>query len=119
MSYNWNHLYSCSAFSFSHTCSLYHLAELIYHACLSLLKVKGVSNGEPKEDRHLLLHASTNAPVVEAPVEINRVNVALLFVAAILYDFAVGGAIEVLGAFVLKAPLSWNATLVSFLPPFL
>uniref|UniRef100_A0A3Q0T907 Solute carrier family 46 member 2 n=1 Tax=Amphilophus citrinellus TaxID=61819 RepID=A0A3Q0T907_AMPCI len=42
------------------------------------------------------------------------VNVALLFVAAILYDFAVGGAVEVLGAFVLKAPLSWDATLVGY-----
>lgn len=79
--------------------------------------MKGVSDGELEENRHLLLRASTNSPVVEAPVEINRVNVALLFVAAILYDFAVGGAIEVLGAFVLKAPLSWNASLVSFFLP--
>lgn len=80
--------------------------------------MKGVSDGELEENRHLLLRASTNSSVVEAPVEINRVNVALLFVAAILYNFAVGGAIEVLGAFVLRAPLSWNATLVSFLPHF-
>lgn len=80
---------------------------------MSLLKVKGVSTREPEEKHHLLSHVSTNTPVVEAPISINRLNVALLFVAAILYDFAVGGAIEVLGAFVLKAPLSWDATLVN------
>uniref|UniRef100_A0A3Q0T6X7 Solute carrier family 46 member 2 n=1 Tax=Amphilophus citrinellus TaxID=61819 RepID=A0A3Q0T6X7_AMPCI len=68
----------------------------------------------PEEKHHLLSHASTNTPVVEAPIGINKVNVALLFVAAILYDFAVGGAVEVLGAFVLKAPLSWDATLVGY-----
>uniref|UniRef100_A0A3Q0T6Y0 Solute carrier family 46 member 2 n=1 Tax=Amphilophus citrinellus TaxID=61819 RepID=A0A3Q0T6Y0_AMPCI len=97
-----------------HMYSLYYLTELIYGACSSLLKVKGVSNREPEEKHHLLSHASTNTPVVEAPIGINKVNVALLFVAAILYDFAVGGAVEVLGAFVLKAPLSWDATLVGY-----
>uniref|UniRef100_A0A096LUZ3 Solute carrier family 46 member 2 n=1 Tax=Poecilia formosa TaxID=48698 RepID=A0A096LUZ3_POEFO len=45
---------------------------------------------------------------------INMVNVVLLFAAAFLYDFAVGGAIEVLGSFVLKSPLSWTATQVGY-----
>ncbi|CAI5666551.1 unnamed protein product [Oreochromis niloticus] len=112
------HLFHLYSSSLGHGTILLIISTLLHLLCLLhsifLLQVKGVSNGEPKEDRHLLLHASTNAPVVEAPVEINRVNVALLFVAAILYDFAVGGAIEVLGAFVLKAPLSWNATLVGY-----
>ncbi|XP_003444482.2 thymic stromal cotransporter homolog [Oreochromis niloticus] len=112
------HLFHLYSSSLGHGTILLIISTLLHLLCLLhsifLLQVKGVSNGEPKEDRHLLLHVSTNAPVVEAPVEINRVNVALLFVAAILYDFAVGGAIEVLGAFVLKAPLSWNATLVGY-----
>lgn len=40
-------------------------------------------------------------------------NVVLLFLAAILYDVAVGGAIEVLGSFVTKDPLSWGAIQVT------
>ncbi|XP_042372336.1 thymic stromal cotransporter homolog, partial [Plectropomus leopardus] len=42
------------------------------------------------------------------------VNVALLFVAAILYVSAEVGAVEILAVFVLKAPLSWNATQVGY-----
>uniref|UniRef100_A0A3Q0T3A5 Solute carrier family 46 member 2 n=1 Tax=Amphilophus citrinellus TaxID=61819 RepID=A0A3Q0T3A5_AMPCI len=88
--------------------TLLHLLCLLHSIFLLQVSV------EPEEKHHLLSHASTNTPVVEAPIGINKVNVALLFVAAILYDFAVGGAVEVLGAFVLKAPLSWDATLVGY-----
>ncbi|XP_014264637.3 solute carrier family 46 member 2 [Maylandia zebra] len=112
------HLFHLYSSSLGHGTILLIISTLLHLLCLLhsifLLQVKGVSDGEPEENRHLLLRASTNSSVVEAPVEINRVNVALLFVAAILYDFAVGGAIEVLGAFVLRAPLSWNATLVGY-----
>ncbi|XP_063336357.2 solute carrier family 46 member 2 [Pelmatolapia mariae] len=110
------HLFHLYSSSLGHGTILLIISTLLHLLCLLhsifLLQVKGVSDGELEENRHLLLRASTNS--VEAPVEINRVNVALLFVAAILYDFAVGGAIEVLGAFVMKAPLSWNATLVGY-----
>ncbi|KAM6975408.1 solute carrier family 46 member 2 [Tautogolabrus adspersus] len=43
-----------------------------------------------------------------------QVNVALLFGAAVLYLSAVGGAIEILGIFVLKEPLNWTATQVGY-----
>ena len=52
--------------------------------------------------------------VAEAPGGINKVNIVLLFAAAFLYDFAVGGAMEILGVFVLKEPLSWTAAQVTF-----
>ncbi len=51
--------------------------------------------------------------VVVAPAAINTMNVLLLFAAAMLYDSAVGGAIEILGIFVMKEPLSWSATQVT------
>uniref|UniRef100_A0A3Q1GEW4 Solute carrier family 46 member 2 n=1 Tax=Acanthochromis polyacanthus TaxID=80966 RepID=A0A3Q1GEW4_9TELE len=51
---------------------------------------------------------------LKPPPKINKVNVVLLFVAAFLYDFAVGGAVGILGAFVLKEPLSWTATQVGY-----
>ncbi|XP_006795635.1 thymic stromal cotransporter homolog [Neolamprologus brichardi] len=112
------HLFHLYSSSLGHGTILLIISTLLHLLCLLhsifLLQVKGVSDGELEENRHLLVRASTNSSVVETPVEINRVNVALLFVAAILYNFAVGGAIEVLGAFVLRAPLSWNATLVGY-----
>lgn len=80
--------------------------------------MKHVSPEEPEENHRLLSPTSHNAPVVEGPAKIDRLNVALLFVAAFLYDFAVGGAISLLGSFVLKAPLSWTAAQVYLFGPF-
>lgn len=77
-----------------------------------LLQVKQVSR-EAEDNCHLLSQASSNVPA-EAPVVKNMVNVVLLLVAAILYGTSVGGAIEVLGSFVMKEPLSWNAMQVGY-----
>uniref|UniRef100_A0A3B5L8H1 Solute carrier family 46 member 2 n=1 Tax=Xiphophorus couchianus TaxID=32473 RepID=A0A3B5L8H1_9TELE len=63
---------------------------------------------DSEESYHLLSHASRHARLVGCCAGVNMVNVALLFAAAFLYDFAVGGAIEILGSFVLKSPLSWT-----------
>lgn len=71
-----------------------------------------MSTNEPDEDSHILSDSSDSAAVSQAPAGINKVTVALLFVAAVVYSAAVGGAMEVLGAFVLKQPLSWTATQV-------
>lgn len=87
-----------------------HNRELI----LYLLKVKQVSR-EPEDDCQLLSHSSTDVPA-EGPARKNMVNVVLLFATAVLYGSSVGGAIEILGSFVLKEPLSWNATQVTFCP---
>lgn len=90
--------------------------------------MKQIQNKEPGEQRgeecHLLsdssedIHAEapTEAPteaLTEAPTRINWVNMMLLFVAAVLYDSAVVGAVDLLGVFVMKEPLSWSATQVS------
>lgn len=53
---------------------------------------------------------------VDVPIKKNITNVALLFAAAVLYSSAVGGAVEILGSFVLKEPLSWNAKQVTCCP---
>lgn len=71
-----------------------------------------MSRVDQEENYHLLSHASRNAYVSQSVAEINKVNVGLLFAAAFLYDFAVGGAVEILGSFELKSPLSWTATQV-------
>lgn len=78
-----------------------------------LLQVKQIPSEEP-ENSHLLSSSSESSSDAEPPPKINKVNVVLLFVAAFLYDFAVGGAVEILGAFVLKAPLSWTAAQVGY-----
>ncbi|NXG08936.1 TSCOT protein, partial [Sakesphorus luctuosus] len=48
------------------------------------------------------------------PVSPSRLTIILLFVAAILYDFAVAGAMNVLPLFLLKEPLSWNAVEIGY-----
>lgn len=63
----------------------------------------------PEEGRSLL---SPSRPD-EAPPRINKANVLLLLLAAMSYDFAVGGAVEILGVFVVKEPLSWTAAQVT------
>ncbi|CAK6954705.1 thymic stromal cotransporter homolog [Scomber scombrus] len=77
-----------------------------------LLKVKDVSK-EPDEDGHILSPTNGNV-ATQAPAGKNMVNMVLLFAAAIMYTSAVGGAMEVLGSFVLKAPLNWNAKQVGY-----
>lgn len=91
--------------------TLLHLLCLIHS--IVLLQVKQVSNNEPEDNCHLLSHDSSEVPV-EAPAGRDMVNVALLFAAAMLYTSAVGGAIEILGNFVLKEPLSWTAAQVGY-----
>lgn len=44
----------------------------------------------------------------------DKINIALLFVSGILYDIAVAGGMEMLGAYVLKDPLNWGATEVGY-----
>lgn len=91
--------------------TLLHLLCLIHS--IVLLQVKPVSNNEPEDNCHLLSHDSSEVPV-EAPAGRSMLNVALLFAAAMLYTSAVGGAVEILGIFVLKEPLSWNAAQVGY-----
>ncbi|KAF4081857.1 hypothetical protein AMELA_G00145180 [Ameiurus melas] len=44
----------------------------------------------------------------------DKVNIALLFAAGILYDVAVAGGVEILNVYVLVEPLSWTATQVGY-----
>uniref|UniRef100_A0A8C7ZDR5 Solute carrier family 46 member 2 n=1 Tax=Oryzias sinensis TaxID=183150 RepID=A0A8C7ZDR5_9TELE len=111
------HLFQLYTSSLGNGTILLIVSVLLHLLCLCLavfvLQVKHVSPEEPEENR-LLSPTSHNAPVIEGPAKIDRFNVALLFVAAFLYDFAVGGAISLLGSFVLKAPLSWTAAQVGY-----
>lgn len=61
----------------------------------------------PEERRRLL---SPTSP--DAPGRINKVNVLLLVLAAMFYDSAVSGAVDMLAVFVVKEPLSWSAAQV-------
>ncbi|KAM4719764.1 solute carrier family 46 member 2 [Anableps anableps] len=92
--------------------TLLHLLCLIFS--IVLLQVKRVNSEDSEESYHLLSHASRYTRLIGGPTGINMVNVVLLFAAAFLYDFAVGGAIDILGSFVLKSPLSWTATQVGY-----
>ncbi|XP_032395550.1 thymic stromal cotransporter homolog [Etheostoma spectabile] len=111
------HLFLLYSVSLEQGTVLLTVSALINLLCLLhsvfLLQVKEVTNTEPEDNCHLLPPAYSEAPA-QAPLGKNLVNVVLLFAAAILYDFAVGGAIEILGSFVLKEPLNWSATQVGY-----
>lgn len=112
------HLFLLYTSSLGHGTILLIVSTLLHLLCLLLaifvLQVDEVTSSEPEEDSALVSPASDEAPAVEAVVGINKVNVALLFMAAFLYDFAVSGAVEILATFVLKEPLSWTATQVGY-----
>uniref|UniRef100_A0A3Q3N4I0 Solute carrier family 46 member 2 n=1 Tax=Labrus bergylta TaxID=56723 RepID=A0A3Q3N4I0_9LABR len=92
--------------------TLLHLLCLMHSIFLLQVSVKLEPTNEPEENCQSMSPDSINGPV--APFVINKVNVALLFAAAVLYLSAVGGAIEILGIFVLKEPLNWTATQVGY-----
>lgn len=77
------------------------------------MKVRQVSS-EPEEHTPLLPDSSAGVPT-ETSKRKNTVNVVLLFSTAILYGSSVGGAVEILGVFVIKEPLNWNAAQVCVL----
>ncbi|KAK2818967.1 hypothetical protein Q5P01_024528 [Channa striata] len=114
------HLFQLQTSSLGHGNILLIVSTVVNLLCLLhsifLLQVKQVPSKEPEEDSSLSSHTSddTHTPVVKFPAGINMVNVVLLFMAAILYNCAVGGAIEILGSFVMKEPLSWTATQVGY-----
>ncbi|KAI3361974.1 hypothetical protein L3Q82_012323, partial [Scortum barcoo] len=112
------HMFMLYNSSLGHGTILLTVSTLLHLLCLIhsvvLLQVKQVSDIEPEEDCQPFSNPSNDAPV-EAPAErINKGNMALLFVAAILYASAVGGGMEILGVFVMKEPLSWNAIQVGY-----
>lgn len=68
-----------------------------------------------EEGRGLLSPVSPDSSL--APARTDKANVLLLLLAAMCYDIAVGGAVEILGVFVVKEPLSWTAAQVTPLSP--
>ncbi|XP_076019781.1 solute carrier family 46 member 2 [Genypterus blacodes] len=89
---------------------------LIHATVLLQVKEVGKVSEEPEGDT-LVSHISDELPLVPddvAPPKWNIVNLVLLFTAAILYDVAVGGAMEILVSFVMKEPLNWDATQVGY-----
>ncbi|XP_061554468.1 solute carrier family 46 member 2 [Phycodurus eques] len=93
-----------------YVCTLLNLLSLI-HATV-LLQVRQASS-EPDESSPLLPHSSNSVPA-ETSSRKSTVNMVLLFSAAILYGSSVGGAVEILGIFVIKEPLQWNAAQVGY-----
>ncbi|XP_072309961.1 solute carrier family 46 member 2 [Eucyclogobius newberryi] len=87
------------------------LAVLCLLDAVLLLQVKDVSSGEEEAESYSLIPPSAHS---NAPSQRNLPNIALLFTAAVLYSTAVGGAINVLGTFVLREPLSWDAKQVGY-----
>ncbi|XP_031154027.1 thymic stromal cotransporter homolog [Sander lucioperca] len=111
------HLFLLYSFSLKHGIVLLTVSALLHLLCLIhsifLLQVKQVPNTEPEDNCHLIPPAYSEAPA-EAPLGKDMVNVVLLFAAAMLYNSAVGGAIDILGSFVVKEPLNWSATQVGY-----
>uniref|UniRef100_A0A8C9X7H1 Solute carrier family 46 member 2 n=1 Tax=Sander lucioperca TaxID=283035 RepID=A0A8C9X7H1_SANLU len=105
------HLFLLYSFSLKHGIVLLTVSALLHLLCLIhsifLLQVSVCDNC------HLIPPAYSEAPA-EAPLGKDMVNVVLLFAAAMLYNSAVGGAIDILGSFVVKEPLNWSATQVGY-----
>ncbi|XP_054613577.1 thymic stromal cotransporter homolog [Dunckerocampus dactyliophorus] len=91
-------------------CALLHLLSLV-HATV-LLQVQQVAS-QLDESSQLLPHSSASVPEQTSSTK-DKVNVVLLFAAAVLYTSSVGGAVEILGIFVIKEPLHWNAAQVGY-----
>ncbi|KAJ0015477.1 hypothetical protein NQD34_009097 [Periophthalmus magnuspinnatus] len=109
------HLFQLYTSSMRHGIILLIISTILAVLCLLdavlLLQVTDVSNREEEAESYGLIPPT---PHHDAPIQRNVPNIALLFTAAILYSSAVGGAINILGAFVLKEPLSWDATQVGY-----
>ncbi|XP_029371968.1 thymic stromal cotransporter homolog [Echeneis naucrates] len=109
------HLFLVNGIALLFVSTLLHLLCLIHS--IVLLQVKHVPNKKPEDSDKLRSHTADDPAepaAVEAPAAIDWVNVVMLFVAAVLYNIAVGGAMEILVAFVMKKPLSWSATQVGY-----
>lgn len=108
------HLFLLYTASLGHGIILLIVSTVLAALCLLdaafLLQVKDVSKREEEESCGLIPPPAH----VDVPIKKNITNVALLFAAAVLYSSAVGGAVEILGSFVLKEPLSWNAKQVGY-----
>lgn len=106
------HLFMAYSSSLKHGIVLLIVSTVVAVLCLLdaafLLQVKDVSNTEEEESYGLI------PPPARLEQQKNIPNVVLLFIAAILYSSAVSAAINVLGPFVLKEPLSWNAKQVGY-----
>nr|XP_057920538.1 thymic stromal cotransporter homolog isoform X2 [Doryrhamphus excisus] len=89
-------------------CTILHLLSLV-HATFLLQQVAN----QPDESSQLLPHSSSRVPE-ETSLTKNKVNMVLLFAAAVIYASSVGGAVEILGIFVIKEPLHWNAAQVGY-----
>uniref|UniRef100_H3D6R0 Solute carrier family 46 member 2 n=1 Tax=Tetraodon nigroviridis TaxID=99883 RepID=H3D6R0_TETNG len=77
---------------------------------LDLFDVVKKSPTEVPEEGSRLLPPTSH----DAPARSNKVNVLLLLLAAMFYDAAVSGAVDILGVFVVKEPLSWSAAQVGY-----
>ncbi|XP_071368159.1 solute carrier family 46 member 2 [Centroberyx affinis] len=92
------------------------VSTLLYLVCLVysvlLLQVKQVPDQE--ESCGLMGNGTGDVPAAPPPGRSNKVNLALLFAGGVLYDVAVGGAMEILVTFQMKEPLNWNATQVGY-----
>ncbi|XP_030006315.1 thymic stromal cotransporter homolog [Sphaeramia orbicularis] len=112
------HLFLVYTSSLGHGTVLLIVSTFINLLCLllaaTLLQVKQISTVDEDESCDLIPAQTSSSAPVEAPVHINRTVVVLLFAAALLYNSAVGGAIDILGSFVLKEPLNWNAKQVGY-----
>ncbi|NXR16006.1 TSCOT protein, partial [Semnornis frantzii] len=58
--------------------------------------------------------SQTSLSSKSAPISPSKLTIIMLFVAAILYDIAVVGAMNVLPLFLLREPLSWNAVQIGY-----
>ncbi|NWI52277.1 TSCOT protein, partial [Calyptomena viridis] len=100
---------SCYAF-----CLLYSIFVLTVpktaNSCSAKAKsAEEVSSQLPAHTEAAAQSSQSSESITSAPVSPSKLTIILLFVAAILYDLAVVGAMNVLPLFLLRKPLSWNA----------
>lgn len=110
-------LVSCSIACYAF-CLLYSIFVLIVpkSAPSCTAKAKGVEEvgGQVPACTGAAESAQPSENSSKAPVTPSKFIIILLFAAAILYDLAVVGAMNVLPLFLLREPLSWNAVQIGY-----
>uniref|UniRef100_H3D6R2 Solute carrier family 46 member 2 n=1 Tax=Tetraodon nigroviridis TaxID=99883 RepID=H3D6R2_TETNG len=90
---------------------LLHVLSLLQAAVLLKVRASAVTARAP---RSLFTRNVGNSSLLSPDSWSNKVNVLLLLLAAMFYDAAVSGAVDILGVFVVKEPLSWSAAQVGY-----
>ncbi|KAM3874315.1 solute carrier family 46 member 2 [Diretmus argenteus] len=108
------HMFQLDGSSVGQGTVLVSVSTLLYLVCLLHTTLLLQMSTTEQEESHGLMCDDSGDVYVRGPGGKNMVNLVLLFTGAVLYDVAVGGAMQILVTFEVNEPLNWNATQVGY-----